>query len=163
MPAIHIAILALLLSLPSISFAQEENPLPKIEKEAILLMKETFKASEEAEGTSGRAGGMDVLDEGIAKVDILLNEAYKETMRNMKDKNPQLAELLLKDQRAWLKFVESFCEQAQDGFGEGGTMYINMALAAKLRFFVERISYLRIINRNIVGEVVSGIDEPGRT
>lgn len=159
MPALYAAILIWLLFFPSVSFAKDQNPLPKMEKEAISLMEKTFEASEEAEITSGRAAGMAALEEGFEKIDTLLNAAYKETMRNVKDKDLQLAELLLKDQRAWLKFVESFCDQAQSGFGEGGTMYINMALSAKLHFFTQRISYLRIINRSTVGEIISTNDE----
>ncbi len=141
----------LLLLFSSAAFAEERHSLSEMEKKAVALMKDTFKASEEAEISMGRAGAMEVLENGLAEADLLLNAAYRETMRNLKNRDPHLAELLLKDQRAWLRFVESFCERAQSGFGEGGTMYINMGLAAKLRFFVQRIGYLRVINRHTIG------------
>lgn len=141
----------LLLLFSSAAFAEERHSLSEMEKKAVALMKDTFKASEEVEISMGRAGAMEVLENGLAEADVLLNAAYRETMRNLKNRDPHLAELLLKDQRAWLRFVESFCERAQSGFGEGGTMYINMGLAAKLRFFVQRIGYLRVINRNTIG------------
>lgn len=141
----------LLLLFSSAAFAEERHSLSEMEKKAVALMKDTFKASEEAEISMGRAGAMEVLENGLAEADVLLNAAYRETMRNLKNRDPHLAELLLKDQRAWLRFVESFCERAQSGFGEGGTMYINMGLAAKLRFFVQRIGYLHVINGNTIG------------
>lgn len=141
----------LLLLFSSAAFAEERHSLSEMEKKAVALMKDTFKASEEAEISMGRAGAMEVLENGLAEADLLLNAAYRETMRNLKNRDPHLAELLLKDQRAWLKFVESFCDCVQSGFGEGGTMYINMGLAAKLRFFVQRIGYLHVINRNTIG------------
>ena len=116
----------LLLLFSSAAFAEERHSLSEMEKKAVALMKDTFKASEEAEISMGRAGAMEVLENGLAEADLLLNAAYRETMRNLKNRDPHLAELLLKDQRAWLRFVESFCERAQSGFNEGGTMYINM-------------------------------------
>lgn len=148
---VHPIVLLLLLLFSSTAFAEERHSLSEMEKKAVALMEDTFKASEEAKISMGRVGAMEVLENGLAEIDILLNAAYRETMRNLKNRDPHLAELLLKDQRAWLKFVESFCDRVQSGFGEGGTMYINMGLAAKLRFFVQRIGYLRAINRNTLG------------
>lgn len=87
-----------------------------------------------------------------AEIDRLLNMAWREVSGNMKAADEKLAKLLLDDQRAWLKFAESFCEKAQDHFGAGGTMYLTRAMYAKLNLWAERISYLNLINRSLTFE-----------
>lgn len=144
---IILSVLILLLSLPAFA-AAVDNPLPGYEKQARALMEESF---EKARFLS-TFDAVDLLTQSLEKADALLNAAYKETMRNLKAKDAELAEALRADQRSWLKFTERFCEKAADGFGEGGTMYIPMSISAKLRLWVERIAFLRIVNRNVVSE-----------
>lgn len=144
-------IFALILSLllPMAAMA-EDNPLPRYEKQAQAIMEEGFEKSLNL----STADALEVIDEAYKKVDALLNLAYKETMKNLKAVNAELADMLREDQRTWLKFTEKFCYEAGGGFGDGGTMYYVMASRAKIRLWVERISFLRIINRNVVSEDV---------
>lgn len=136
------------LLLPMAAFA-EDNPLPRYEKQAQDIMKEGFDKSLNL----STADALEVEGESFKKIDALLNLAYKETMKNLKETNTELADMLREDQRSWLKFTEKFCYEAGGGFGDGGTMYYVMASRAKNRLWVERISFLRIINRNVVFEV----------
>ena len=87
-------------------------------------------------------------------MDRLLNAAYKETMKNCRAKAPALEKLLRQDQRAWLKFVSEYVQEAALGFGEGGTVYLNMASSLRLSLWTERIAYLRIVNRGLAEETV---------
>lgn len=144
---IILSVLILLLSLPAFA-AAVDNPLPDYEKQARTLMEESF---EKALSLS-TFDAVELLTQSLEKADALLNAAYKETMRNLKAKDVGLAEALRADQRSWLKFTEPFCEKAVDGFGEGGTMYIPTSISAKLCLWVERIAFLRIVNRNVVSE-----------
>ncbi|MGE9984939.1 lysozyme inhibitor LprI family protein [Desulfovibrio sp. SGI.169] len=139
--------LVLLLALPAFAVAGE-NPLPAYEKQARALMEQCFERT----ASLSTSEASDLLTQSMEKADDLLNAAYKETIRNLKMKDAGLAEALRNDQRSWLKFTELFTEKAADGFGEGGTMYITMSISAKLRLFVERIAFLRIVNRNVVSE-----------
>ena len=75
-------------------------------------------------------------------------------MKNCRAKEPALEKLLRQDQRAWLKFVSEYVQEAALGFGEGGTVYLNMASSLKLSLWTERIAYLRIVNRGLAEETV---------
>ncbi len=144
-------IFALLLTfLLPIAAIAEDNPLPRYEKQAQAIMEESFEKSLNL----STADAVEVINDAFKKVDKLLNLAYTETMKNLKAVDTELADLLLADQRAWLKFTEKFCYKAADGFGDGGTLYYILAAKANVHLWVERISFLRIINRNVVSEDV---------
>lgn len=149
-------IFAVMLSLliPMTALAKP-NPFAKYEKDAIAIMEDCFEKTPYL----STADALETGDQAFKKIDALLNAAYKETMTNLKNTNKALADLLRADQRAWLKFVEKFCSEEADGFGSGGTLYYTMAANAKMRFWVERISYLRIVNRNLVSEFSDSPDE----
>lgn len=132
------------------------NPLPDYEKQALTIWERAATLEETPSPSTGLARSPAEIREELAQyqaeVDVLLNKAWREVSANMKKADATLAGLLLSEQRAWLKFAESFCDKAQDHFGEGGTMYLTIAMYAKLNLWVERISYFRIINRQLVVE-----------
>ncbi len=141
--------LALSLLLPAAAWAGD-NPLPGYESQARAIQKECFAGLETLAPVDARGR----LEKSIAEVDRLLNAAYKETMKNCRAKEPALEKLLRQDQRAWLKFVSEYVQEASWGFGEGGTVYLNMASSLKLSLWTERIAYLRIVNRGLAEETV---------
>ena len=141
--------LALSLLLPAAAGA-DDNPLPGYESQSRAIQKECFAGWEVLSPMEAR----ERLEKGLAEVDRLLNAAYKETMKNCRAKEPALEKLLRQDQRAWLKFVSEYVQEAALGFGEGGTVYLNMASSLKLSLWTERIAYLRIVNRGLAEETV---------
>ena len=60
----------------------------------------------------------------------------------LKNADPALFEQLLADQRAWLKFADSFSTAVYTGFGSGGSMYRSMGMDAKMSLWAQRIKYL---------------------
>ncbi|WP_458400972.1 lysozyme inhibitor LprI family protein [Mailhella sp.] len=84
----------------------------------------------------------EILDKYYKKLDKLLNETWKETRRFLKNADPALFEQLLADQRAWLKFADSFSTAVYTGFGSGGSMYRSMGMDAKMSLWAQRIKYL---------------------
>ena len=142
------------LNLSHILIPLPENPtsdqVNEAESQARAIQKECFAGWEALSPMEAR----ERLEKGFGEVDRLLNAAYKETMKNCRAKAPALEKLLRQDQRAWLKFVSEYVQEAALGFGEGGTVYLNMASSLRLSLWTERIAYLRIVNRGLAEETV---------
>ncbi len=126
--------------------------MPEYERQALAIREKAYALDE---GTLSPVEVREALETFQKQVDVLLNKAYRDVLLNLKKTDPQLATLFQNEQRAWLKFVESFCSKAQEHFGEGGTMYLTSAMYTKLNFWVEQISWFRIINRSLVFEDAS--------
>ena len=134
--------LSLLLASPAIPAFADEKPSYSEQAERIYA-----EGIEKAYGSQNRTylTPMEltgILDRSFQKLDKLLNETWKETRRFLNNADPELFDQLLADQRAWLKFAESFSSAVYSGFGGGGSMYRSMGMDAKMSLWLQRIKYL---------------------
>lgn len=125
------------------------NPLPQYEQQARDIWQQAESLDPSVLDPVQLRSSLDAYQE---QADALLNKAYRAVLTNLQQADANLASLFQQEQRAWLKFTENFCLKAQDNFGDGGTMYLTMAAYTKLRLWVERISWFRILNRSLALE-----------
>ncbi|MBR3881058.1 MAG: DUF1311 domain-containing protein [Mailhella sp.] len=137
-------LLSLFLAAPVLpSFAADA---PSYSEQAEQILNEGFKKAYEDDGTFRTPAELtQILDQYYKKLDTLLNQTWKETRSYLKNADPQLFEQLLADQRAWLKFAESFGTAVYGGFGSGGSMYRSMGIEASMSLWAQRIKYLDTI------------------
>lgn len=115
---------------------------PSYSEQAERILNEGFKAAYEGGQYRTPTELTEILSKHFKKLDALLNKTWKETRRYLKDADPRLFDQLLAEQRAWLKFADSFCTGVYTGFGSGGSMYRSMAMDARMGLWAQRIKYL---------------------
>ncbi|MBQ3170530.1 MAG: DUF1311 domain-containing protein [Mailhella sp.] len=132
--------LSLCFAAPALPALAEDAP--SYAEQAERILNEGFKQAYESDTYRTPTELTEILDKSFKKLDALLNKTWKETRSYLKNADPALFEQLLADQRAWLKFADSFSTAVYTGFGSGGSMYRSMGMDAKMSLWAQRIKYL---------------------
>ena len=132
--------LSLCFAAPALPALAEDAP--SYAEQAERILNEGFKQAYEGDQYRTPVELTEILSKHFKKLDALLNKTWKETRSYLKNADPALFEQLLADQRAWLKFADSFCTGVYTGFGSGGSMYRSMAMDARMGLWAQRIKYL---------------------
>ena len=132
--------LSLCFAAPALPALAEDAP--SYTEQAEHILNEGFKQAYESDKYRTPTELTEILDKSFKKLDALLNKTWKETRRYLKNADPKLFDQLLADQRAWLKFAESFSTAVYTGFGGGGSMYRSMGMDAQMSLWAQRIKYL---------------------
>ena len=132
--------LSLCFAAPALPALAEDAP--SYAEQAERILNEGFKQAYEGDQYRTPVELTEILDKSFKKLDALLNKTWKETRSYLKNADQILFEQLLADQRAWLKFAESFSTAVYTGFGSGGSMYRSMGMDAKMSLWAQRIKYL---------------------